>query len=149
MASVGELVKIHWLRQGIKLRPGVSAAQLSAFEAKYDVRLPEDMRECFSAANGFEDGECDDEYITFFPLEEIERLNASAWGLAVPASPYFVFADWSISAHVYAIHLSKEAASNPVVVTYNKLVKVADSFGEFMQGYVAGDYAVLYPPEQV
>lgn len=81
-------------------------------------------------------GRCDYGYITFFPLEEIERLNASARGLAVPASPYFVFADWSISTHVYAIHLSKEATSNPVVVTYNKLMKVADSFGELCKAAV-------------
>ena len=149
MAFVGEIVKRHWLRQGIRLCHGASAAQISAFESKYDVRLPEDMRECLSVVNGFENGECDDEYITFFLLEEIERLNASAWGLPAPADSYFVFADWSISAHVYAIHLSKEIIYNPVVVTCEKLVKVADSFGEFMQGYVEGNYAVLYPSEQV
>ncbi len=149
MAFVGELVKKHWVRQGIKLCRGASSEEIATFESKYNVRLPEDMRECFSMVNGFENGECDDEFITFFSLEGIERLNASAWGISALADSYFVFADWSISAHVYAIHLSKHIVSNPVVVTYSKLVKVADSFGEFMQGYVEGSYAVLYPPAQV
>lgn len=147
MTSVGELVKQHWLRQGIKLRRGASEGELAAFESKYNVCLPEDMRECFSVVNGFENSggwDVDNEMITFFSLEEIESLSAS------DAISYFVFADWSISAHVYAIRLSKDcAALTPVVVTHDKLVKVANSFGEFMKGYAEGSEAMLFPPPKV
>ena len=153
MASLGELVKEHWLRQGIKLRRGASEVEIDAFEARFNVRLPEDMRECFAVVNGFDNrggSLVDDEMITFFPLEEIERLDASEWGISSHADLYFVFADWSISAHVYAIRLSADnTVSNPVVVTHDKLVTVADSFGDVMQGYVGCSEAVLFPSAQV
>ena len=152
MNSIGELLKTHWLGQGIKLRRGVFESEVTAFEAKYDVCLTEDMREFFAVVNGFDNRtgeEVDSDMTTFFSLEEIERLNASAWGIGTPAESYFVFADWSISAHVYAIRLSKDcAASGAVVVVYDSLVKVADSFAEFMQAYLEDNKAVLFPEPQ-
>jgi hypothetical protein len=152
MNSVGELVKTHWLRQGIKLSRGATESEISAYEAKYDVCLPEDMREFFAVVNGFDNRngeEVDGDMITFFSLEEIKPLNASDWGLASHAESFFVFADWSISAHVYAVRLLKDcAASGPVVVVYDSLVKVADSFGEFMQAYREDNKAVLFPVPQ-
>jgi len=145
-------VKTHWLRQGIKLRPGASESEVTNFEAKYDVCLPEDMREVFAVVNGFDNrngDEVDNDMTTFFSLEEIERLNASAWGIAAATESYFVFADWSISAHVYAVRLSKDcAASGTVVVVYNSLVKVAASFTEFMQAYLEDNKAILFPAPQ-
>jgi hypothetical protein len=152
MNSVSELVKTHWLRQGIKLRRGASESEVTAFEAKYDVCLPKDMREFFSVVNGFDNrnGEVvDNDMITFFSLEEIERLNVSDWSIAAPGESHFVFADWSISAHVYAVRLSKDcAASGAIVVVYDALVKIADSFAEFMQAYLEDNKAVLFPEPQ-
>lgn len=146
MTSLGALLKEHWMRQRINLRRGASETEIATFETKNDVRLPEDMREYFSVVNGFESGESDNEFITFYSLEEIERLNISDWGISHPAESYFIFADWSISAHAYAIQLLKSnTVANPVVVTYSKLVKVADSFSEFMQAYIKADYAILNP----
>lgn len=152
MNSIGELVKTHWLRQGIKLRPGVSKSEVTAYETKYDVCLPEDMREVFAVVNGFDNRngeEVDNDMITFCSLEEIEPLNGSDWDVATAAESYFVFADWSISAHVYAVRLSKDrAVSGAVVVVYDALVRVADSFAEFMQAYLEGNKAVLFPEPQ-
>ena len=152
MNSVGELVTTHWLGQGIKLRPGATESEITDFEAKYDVCLPEDMREFLAVVNGFDNRsgeEVDSDMITFFSLEEIKPLNASDWGVASRAESYFVFADWSISAHVYAVRLLNDcAASSPVVVVYDALVQVADSFAEFMQAYLEGNKAVLFPEPQ-
>ena len=152
MNSVGELLKTHWLRQGIKLRRGATESETAAYEAKYDVCLPEDMREFFAVVNGFDNRngeEVDSDMITFFSLEEIKPLNASDWGIASGAESFFVFADWSISAHVYAVRLLKDCtASGPVVVVYDSLVKVADSFAEFMQAYLEENKAVLFPEPQ-
>ena len=152
MKSLGELVKTHWLRQGIKLSRGAIESEISAFEAKHDVCLPEDMREFFAIVNGFDNRsgeEVDNDMMTFFSLEEIKPLNASDWGVVSRAESYFVFADWSISAHVYAVRLLKDsAASGPVVVVYDALVKVADSFAEFMQAYLEDNKAVLFPEPQ-
>ena len=149
MNSLGELVKTHWLGQGIKLRRSATESETAAFESKYDVCLPEDMREFFKVVNGFDNRngeEVDNDMITFFSLEEIKPLNASDWGIPARTESYFVLADWSISAHVYAIRLSKDcAAPGVVVVVYDALVKVADSFTEFMRAYLEDNKAVLFP----
>jgi hypothetical protein len=149
MDSLGELLKGRWLRQGIKLRPGASKSEVTAFEAKYGVCLPEDMREFFAVVNGFDnrdEWEQDNDLQTFFSLEEIEPLKASAWGIATATESYFVFADWSLSCHVYSVRLSKDCAeSGAVVVVYDSLVKVANSFGEFMQAYLEDNQSVLFP----
>jgi hypothetical protein len=149
MNSVGELLKTRWLHQGIKLRQGATESETAAYEAKYDVCLPQEMREFFAVVNGFDNRsgeEVDNDMITFFSLEEIKPLNALDWGIASSAESFFVFADWSISAHVYAVCLFKDGtATGPVVVVYDSLVKVADSFGEFLQAYLEGNEAVLFP----
>ena len=75
MNSLGELLKTYWLGQGIKLRRGATESETAAYEAKYGVRLPEDMREVFSVVNGFDNRkgqEVDNEMITFFSLEKIK-----------------------------------------------------------------------------
>jgi hypothetical protein len=80
MNSVGELLKTRWLCQGIKLRGAATESETTAYEAKYDVCLPEDMREFFAVVNGFDNRngeEVDSDMITFFSLEEIKPLNAS------------------------------------------------------------------------
>jgi hypothetical protein len=108
MNSVGELLKTRWLRQGVKLRRGATESETTSYENKYDVCLPEDMREFFAVVNGFDNRngeEVDNDMITFFSLEEIKPLNVSDWGIASGAESFFVFANWSISAHVYAVRL--------------------------------------------
>jgi hypothetical protein len=152
MNSVGELLKTRWLRQGIRLRRGATESETTAYEAKHNVCLPEDMREFFAVVNGFDNRngeEVDSDMITFFSLEEIKPLNAPDWGIASRAESLFVFADWSLSAHVYAVRLLKDCtASGSVVVVYDSLVKVADSFAEFMQAYLEDNKAVLFPEPQ-
>ena len=154
MFSVGETLKRYWLRRGIKLNHGVSEDELAAFEAKFHVRLPEDVREYFAAVNGFDGSEhwmTDENVITFLALNEMKPLG-EAWSAKVAdAASYYVFADYSLSAHVYAIGLSGSSETgNPVVVAYDENpVKVASSFTEFAQGYVEDDNAVLFPEPQV
>jgi hypothetical protein len=155
MLSAGETLKRYWLRHGIKLNRGASEDELTAFEAEYHVRLPEDVREYFAAVNGFDDSEnwmTDENVITFLALHEMKPLS-EAWSPKIAdAVSYFVFADYSLSAHIYAIRLSNDSENDsPVVVAYDdkNLVKVASSFSEFVQGYLADDKAVLFPEPQV
>jgi hypothetical protein len=154
MFSAGETLKRYWLRHGIKLNRGVSEDELAAFEDVYRVRLPKDLREYFAAVNGFDGSEhwmTDENVITFLALNEMKPLS-EAWSPKIAdAASYFVFADYSLSAHVYAIQLSNSSGNNPVVVAYDdeNLVKVASSFSEFVQGYVEDNNAVLFPEPQV
>lgn len=67
------------------------------------------------------------------------------------ADSYFVFADWNIWAHAYAVRLSDgPEAPAPVVVIYDDcLVEVAPSFRALLEQYVAGDVNTIFsdPPE--
>ncbi len=78
---------------------------------------------------------------------------SEAWSPKIAdAASYFVFADYSLSAHVYAIRLSNSSENeNPVVVAYDEynLIQVASSFSEFARGYLEDDNAVLFPEPQV
>ena len=47
MVPAVEALKTFWVRQGIKLRRGATELEVAAFEARYNVRLPEDVREYF------------------------------------------------------------------------------------------------------
>jgi hypothetical protein len=152
MFQVGESLRKCWLRQGVGLNPGASADDLAAFEARYHVRLPSDLRDYFAAVNGFGGSGfgTDGEGITFLGLGEVKPLS-EYWSPDVPdADDYFVLADFDISAHVYAIRLlNNSGAGNPVVVVYDgRPVEVAGSFSEFAEGYLENNNAVLFPDPQ-
>jgi hypothetical protein len=148
METIGESLKNYWLRQGIKINPGVSEMELSTFEHKYNVRLPEDLKDYFYMVNGFHNSDVDGEFITFLPLYEIEPLSVN-WSQVPEAKSYFILADYCISCHVYAIKLTKDTNfDNPVFIDFNDKkspTQIADSFSEFAQSYLKNDYKVLFP----
>ena len=151
MDPSGEALKTFWLRQGVKLRPGAIVDEFTAFEARYNVRLPEDLREYFAAVNGFDGSEhwiTDDEVITFLGLDEMKPLSEYWSTIVADSDSYFVFADYSLSAHVYAIRLDTSGRANEVVVVYDRLIKVAGSFSEFMTSYLENNRTVLFPEPQ-
>ena len=92
----------------------------------------------------------DDEGITFFGLEEIKPLSEYLSAQVADAESYFVFADYSLSAHVYAIALRNiEVDQNPVAVVYDRnLIEVADSFSKFVEDYLENIDAILFPPRR-
>ena len=152
MFHIGESLRKFWLRQGVKLNVGASEDELASFEAKYHVRLPSDLRDYFAAVSGFDGSETwmtDDEVITFLGLDEVKPLSEYWSSDVADADSYFVFADYSLAAHVYAIRLNDSGDGSAVVVVYDsKPVKVADSFSEFVEGYLGRNNAVLFPEPQ-
>ena len=152
MLPIGKALKQFWLRQGIKLRRGATAEDFAAFELKHNIRLPQDLREYLTNVDGFDGSEhwmTDDEVITFLGLDEMKPLSEYWLPEVADSSSYFVFADYSLAAHVYAIRLSSDSSdSNDVVVLYGKPVKVARSFSEFVEGYLENNEAVLFPAPQ-
>ncbi len=146
MFQIVETLQKYWLRHGIKLNDGASENALAAFEAMHEVRLPEDLREYFASVNGFDDT-VDDNDVTFLRLEDMKPLSEYWSSDVADAESYFVFADYSISAHVYAIRLLNSPRNgNPVVVVYDREpVEVANSFSEFIEGYLENSVGVLFP----
>jgi hypothetical protein len=88
------------------------------------------------------DGAMDSELISFWRLADIHRDHVES-----PARPdLFAFADWSIDAHIYALRLTSDAqAATPVfIVGGEHPLRVADSFTDFVEGYLRNDWFVLY-----
>lgn len=143
MSAIGESLKQFWLSQNIELRRGASEIELREFEAEYKVRLPDDIKDYFLTVNG---SGLDENVIEFLSLAEVVPLS-QAWSRKPEANSYFIFADYSISCHVYAIRLTEDLTlGNPVFIAYDENPQqIADSFSEFVQGYLADDYGILFP----
>ena len=144
MMTIGETLKHHWLRGGLKIEDGVSESELTAFENKYKVHLPEDLRDYFSFVNGMSDGEMDDALFRFWMLNEVEPLSKANPEYAGPdyidaADSVFLFADFLLWSHAFAIRLSpeKEKQSNTVyVIGVSPAKPIAGSFSEFVEIYL-------------
>lgn len=150
MPAIGEYLKQFWLRHKIKLRRGASETELREFEQKYNVLLPDDLKDYFATADGF-DGSVNwmtgENVITFLPSAEV-LPSSQTWALEVPdADSYFAFADFSLSCHVYMIRLRNDLSlGNPVFIARDSNPEqIASSFTEFVRGYLADDYGVLFP----
>jgi hypothetical protein len=150
MLAIGESLKQFWLSYDIKLRRGASESELQEFEAKHNVLLPDDLKDYFATVDGF-DGSVnwmtDENVITFLSLAEV-LPSSKAWSLETPdADSYFVFADFSLLCHVYMVRLRNDLSlGNPVFIARDeKPEQIAGSFSEFVQGYLADDYGVLFP----
>jgi hypothetical protein len=122
----------RWQQQGITVAPGACISALKEFEARFHVICPEDFAAYLLTVGGMPvPGEWDEHLIRFLPLAEIapilEVLDPSLEG-------YFTFADYSISAHEYAIRLA--TPPNDVALIHNPGSRViAPDFTNFLKLY--------------
>jgi hypothetical protein len=138
------------LSQGIEINPGVSNEELTAFESKYHVSLPSDLRDYFLSVNGMAEGVSDDALIRFWSLNEVKPIPEEAPDYDDPAyiqdaQSLFFFADYCIWSHAYAIRLSSSSeASNPVIVIGDeKPTLMFDSFSELVSSYLSDPDSLL------
>jgi hypothetical protein len=149
-----ERLLAFWAAHGGTVRPGNPPERLTAFEARYGVRLPADLRAYFAACDGAEYPEQDpDGYrslIEFYALGDVRQIAERAGrppGLAPRelngAAPgaYFVVADYSIDAAIYSIWLTADPrAPAPVVIGPHTPEDdghlLAPSFAEFLRLYL-------------
>ena len=141
--SAGESLKRHWSSLAVDNNAGVSKAELDSFEAKHSVVLPEDLRDYFLCVNGMPQDVVDDGMIRFWMLEELQPLPQGAPAFSDPSyiqnpESLFLFADYSMWAHAYAIRLgSVPLQSNEVVIIgYKSPVTVSQYFSEFVEQYL-------------
>lgn len=134
----------RWREVRLKIRPGVSAEQVAQFERKFDTQLSADMHEYFGAVNGMELDEMDPEFhIRFWPLEEVKPLQEEVDAPWVARyAGYYLFADYLLWSHGYAIDLSPVGQGAIVMVGGESPQPVASSFTEFVRLY-------LDKPEQI
>lgn len=139
---IGISLKNHWLSQGIEVNPGVSKEELSAFESKYQVSLPADLRDYFLTVDGMAQGVTDNALIRFWSLNEVKPIPEEAPDYSDPsyieeAESLFLFADYCIWSHAYAIRLSSTEASNPIIIIGDETpTRMFGSFSELVSSYL-------------
>ncbi|HEY2410273.1 MAG TPA: SMI1/KNR4 family protein [Polyangiaceae bacterium] len=135
--SLPELLRNSWRESGTVLRPGVTKEDIERFEKQHNVRVPEALSQYFQTVDGMEDGDTDAHDIRFWRLAEVQPVSAEIPDADLGQFPgYFVFADYSVWAHGYAVRLSQGANDDVVIVGGDHPVLVASSFKEFLAFYV-------------
>jgi len=138
--------RVHevWRRSKIVIPRGATANEIAAFEAKYSIKLPADVREYFTAANGTGD-DMDEGLYRFWPLSEVQPVHDVLVSeqftyrdrFAYPDC--FAFADHCINCWDYAVRLTRDAMQPAPVfrVTGSDQPgeQMASSFREFMERY--------------
>jgi len=152
MDKVVRRIRTYWDRVNAYAEPGASIADLVAFEARVGVRLPAAFAALYRAANATM---ADRNLTGFWPLAEIHRLSEgddlrrAAAALPQATREYFVFADYMIFSHVYAVRLSAEGEGDQVlwVLDTEHQAEIAPSFEAFLRAYANDPDSILFPPE--
>ena len=146
---VGTSLKNHWLSQGVGVNPGVPKEELTAFESKYQVSLPADLRDYFLTVNGMAEGVTDDALIRFWSLHEVKPIPEEAPDYSDPSyieepESLFLFADYCIWSHAYAIRLSSSKSPNPVIIIGDETpTRLFESFSELVNNYLSDPNRLL------
>ena len=119
-----------WNAAGIA-RPAATQAELAKAEARCGIRFSRTFGDLYLAADGMAAGASDRHALRFWPLSELEpathRTNDSL----------LIFADWSLSAHEYAISLGgRSEADSVVIVGGDATIVVASDFSVFLNFYL-------------
>jgi hypothetical protein len=131
------MIRAEWERHGATLRAGVTDAEIGDFQRKRGVELPEDVADFFRAVDGMNEGDCDQLGVRFWSLDELRPVVEE-----LPATDghtfkgYFVFGDYSMWAHGYAVRLDR-IANDVIIVGGQNPIPIAPSFREFLQLYLA------------
>jgi hypothetical protein len=128
----------QWTTSGSRREGKIGIEDVVVFEQRYRTSLPPVLKTLLLAADGMESGKYDNQFIRFWQLSEI-RPAATELGSkpSVHLKDYFLFADYSISAHFYAVRLSEAAPNDVVLVGGDHIIQVAESFASFLAMYVS------------
>ena len=150
MSTRWQQLAAMWHGAGLKIRPGVDATAIRAFETKHGVVLPADLRDYFLTVDGMVD-ELDPGTNRFWPLamvklvsDELEDIHSDRWEYP----ECFIFADHCIWCLAWAVRLGKEPleVSEPVFqVTGGAAPRrmIAPSFTSFVEMYLQNPDSVL------
>lgn len=137
-----------WRKAGLKIRPPVLPCEIDAFESKYGVAMPSDLRAYFLTVDGMED-QLDPGMNRFWPLgilQPVEEVVATGDRLAYPDC--FLIVDHCIWCLAWAVRLGGQQTevSGPVFqVTANDVPgrQVASSFATFLDTYLEDQWSAL------
>lgn len=147
MTTLPQQFREFWLARSIPASAGASEAELATFERQRGVILPADVRGFFELMDGTNGSSSPDD-LTFWSLSQVQPIpevmtgfHNSCIDLRVPASlpafeSYYVFADYMIWSHFYAINLAPNSAHTVVFVCGTEWFCVATSFSDFLRIYM-------------
>jgi hypothetical protein len=134
----------RWLAQGLTLGEGVSAAEVTEFEARHGIDFATDVREYLLALNGLCD--IDNDCCRLFSLKELRRVRDlfAAIGGGFSTSPllnqdvadFFVFGDYDCAIAFWAV--SPGLQSEVVVIGGSRDARrVTKTLDEFLSIYAS------------
>ncbi len=157
MPMLSERLRERWISTGISVRPGIHPGEVRAFESRYGVSLPPDLWDYFTTVDGMERWESDEDLLEFLHLGAVKSVPEELadfrgipdYGNIVNTLPnserYFIIADFMLASYVYTIRLAEDASQEtPVVwICGDQYARIADSFTEFGEKYLAGGVRAL------
>jgi hypothetical protein len=139
-------LKAYWESSGARGNQPASPEEIQAFETRYGVHVPDDLREYFLVINGLAENEWDEEMIEWYPLHRWKTLPEAEWvpeGLQNPEA-YFLFADYCLCGWGYAIYLSANRSNpTPVICVGAEVPPMAQSFSELIEAYLTNPSSLL------
>lgn len=115
--DLGERVRDQWRAEDLRVCPAASAAEIAAFEERYAVRLPAELRAFLQTANGL-DGQWDAELLEWYPLSRWRPLTGLGPEFTGASDIWFLFADYSLEAVLYGVGLNVEGTGAGPVLVY-------------------------------
>jgi hypothetical protein len=123
----------QWRDENVPLNPGATEAELSAFENRLGLTLPEDFRYFYSLANGMADYEADNHFFSLWSLTRISDELVVDQTVA-PIRIELAFGDVLIDSYRYLLRADD---SGGVFVQINAGERLADSFTHFIKRYLS------------
>jgi cell wall assembly regulator SMI1 len=120
---------------------GATDEKIASFERTHSVNLPDDLRNYLLRLNGID---ADPQLFCFWPIEKIIPISPDSFGMdrAIveldEPHRYFIFADFLIESHYYAIYLGDDANRQYRVILpdFPNQPAIASSFSDFLELYL-------------
>jgi hypothetical protein len=111
--------------------------ELLAFERVHSIKLQTDPRTYFLRFNGIEEGP---DLFSFWPIDKLIPLERPDLNL-IQGEGYFIFADYLIESHCYAIYLGDDPLlRNRVIIPDLPNIRIiAEDFSDFLELYIRDD----------
>jgi SMI1 / KNR4 family (SUKH-1) len=131
-------VVTKWRSLGVA-QVALSSREVASVEDQLQVKFPWSLSELLLNANGMKPNTADEQQFRFFSIAEIRlvvsELPEADWNLH---RDYYVFAEFSLWSHGYAVRLDDTRAMDSVVLVGGPLpILIARSFSEFLALYLS------------
>lgn len=92
-----------WRSEGVKLNPPASVTEIEKVETILDFKFPQDFKDLYSQANGFDALDWQEHMFTFWPLGMIVEAFESPHS----NGNFIGFCDWLLASHLIGFNRDK------------------------------------------